>query len=126
MLLIASCSFSKDSPKHSLTLSTKDNVSMTRDRAKMWNESINKLDKYCLALQSKKRQRNEVSSSERSNGANVLKMGSQTHQNGSDLVTQRLEDRTKNAVPNKRVRTSVAEVRVCILTKIPSSVIFFI
>lgn len=29
MLLIASCSFSKDLPKHSLTFSTKDNVSMT-------------------------------------------------------------------------------------------------
>ncbi|XP_077241272.1 uncharacterized protein LOC143881849 isoform X2 [Tasmannia lanceolata] len=80
-----------------------------RDRAKMLDESIGKLDKYRHILLSRKRQRNEVPSSERSTAANMLKMGSQINQNLSDLVTQRLEDRTKNAVPNKRVRTSVAE-----------------
>lgn len=88
-----------------------DTNTKARERAKTLNESITKLDKYRLTLQSKKRQRNEVSSSERSSGANLLKMGSQTHQNGSDLATQRVEDRTKSAVPNKRVRTSLAEVR---------------
>ncbi|XP_010244738.1 PREDICTED: uncharacterized protein LOC104588490 isoform X2 [Nelumbo nucifera] len=81
-----------------------------RDRAKTLSDSLSKLDKYCEALDSRKqRQRNELLSNERSSGTNLLKIGSQMHQNRSDLVGQRLEERTKNVVPNKRVRTSIAE-----------------
>ncbi|XP_077235785.1 uncharacterized protein LOC143877548 isoform X2 [Tasmannia lanceolata] len=86
-----------------------DSSIRAKDRAKMLNESIVKLDKYRQTLLTRKRLRNEISSSERLTGANLLKMGSQIHQNPSDLVAQRLEDRTKNAVPNKRVRSSMAE-----------------
>ncbi|KAJ4972272.1 hypothetical protein NE237_005371 [Protea cynaroides] len=85
-----------------------DACSKARERAKTLNESIIKLDKYCEALDSRKKQRSELLSSERSGGTNLLKMGGQIHQNRPGLVTQRLEERTKNAVPNKRVRTSVA------------------
>ncbi|XP_010271669.1 PREDICTED: uncharacterized protein LOC104607682 isoform X3 [Nelumbo nucifera] len=82
-----------------------------RDRAKTLSESLSKLDEYCEVLDSRKQRRSELLSNERSSGTNLLKMGSQTHQNRPDLVGQRLEERTKNVVPNKRVRTSVAEVR---------------
>ncbi|XP_043703068.1 uncharacterized protein LOC122653191 isoform X2 [Telopea speciosissima] len=80
-----------------------------RERVKTLNDSVIKLDKYCEALNLRKKQRSELLSSERSGGTNLLKMGVQTHQNRPNLVTQRLEERAKNAVQNKRVRTSVAE-----------------
>ncbi|XP_058087160.1 uncharacterized protein LOC131234357 [Magnolia sinica] len=93
-----------------LKANLQDTYIRARDRTKMLNESIAKLDKHRQTVLSKKRQRNEVASSERSSAANLSKTG-QVHQNSSDLVPQRMDDRTKNAVPNRRVRTSVAEVR---------------
>ena len=80
------------------------------------NESLLKLNKYCEAMNLKKQHRSEVLMNERSSGSNLTKMGIQLHRNTSDLGTQRLEDRTKNIVLNKRVRSSVAELRVCPLT----------
>ncbi|KAL6989313.1 hypothetical protein U1Q18_015061 [Sarracenia purpurea var. burkii] len=82
-----------------------------RGRAKKLDEHLHKLNKYFEAVNCKKQQRNELSTNERSSGLN-LKMGTQTHRNSPDLTTQRVEDRSKNAVPNKRVRTSLAETRV--------------
>lgn len=41
-------------------------------------------------------------------------MGSQIHKNPPDIVNQKMEERTKNVL-NRRVRTSIADVRVCIL-----------
>lgn len=79
----------------------------------MLRDSLFKLDKYRETLSSKKRQRSELSLNERSNGA---KMGSQIHRNPHDIMAQRLEERSKNVGMNKRVRTSVADVRVCTLT----------
>ncbi|XP_068658544.1 uncharacterized protein [Aristolochia californica] len=79
-----------------------------KERLKTINDSTVKLDKYRHTLFSRKRQRNEIAS-ERSGGANLLKMGNQISQPPPDLATQRLEDRTKSGVPNKRVRTSMAE-----------------
>lgn len=82
-----------------------------RGRAKMLDESLNKLSKYCEALNSKKHQRNEIPTNERSGGSNLLKTGTQIQRNPPDVVTQRLEDRTKSFVLNKRSRTSIAEIR---------------
>ncbi|KAA8534553.1 hypothetical protein F0562_032070 [Nyssa sinensis] len=87
-----------------------DGCIKSRDRAKAWDEHLNKLNKYCEAKNSKKQQRNELLINERSGGLN-LKMGTQIHRNPPDLVPQRPEDRAKNVVLNKRVRTSVAEPR---------------
>ncbi len=77
-------------------------------------DSIIKLDKYREGLSSKKRQRSDLSSSERSGGVNLARMGSQIHRNSHDTVTRRLEDKTKGIGLNKRVRTSVVDVRVSI------------
>lgn len=80
----------------------------------MLRESIFKLDKYRDALSSKKRQWSDLSSSERSNGVSLVKLGSQIHKNSQGIMTQRLEDRPKGVGLSKRVRTSVPEVQVCI------------
>ncbi|XP_038710582.1 uncharacterized protein LOC120005165 isoform X2 [Tripterygium wilfordii] len=82
-----------------------------RGRAKRLNESLQKLNKYSEALNSKKQQRNDSFTSERSGGLNILKMGVQSHRNPSDLGSPRLEDRTKSLVLQKRVRSSIAELR---------------
>lgn len=75
------------------------------------DDSLNKLNKYCESQVQKKQIRNEILT-ERPVGPNILKKGSQVHRNSSDVVNQRLEDRAKNNVLNKRVRTSVADLRV--------------
>ncbi|CAA6668505.1 unnamed protein product [Spirodela intermedia] len=90
--------------------SVSETTSKARDRTRLLQESITKLDRY-RGLISRKRQRSDISSSEKSGSANLMKMGSQIHQNPSDLAAQRLEERSKSTVPNKRMRTSVAEVR---------------
>ena len=46
-------------------------------------------------------------------GALNSKIGTQIYRNPTELVNQRVEDRPKNVLLNKRVRTSVAETRVC-------------
>ncbi|CAL1403946.1 unnamed protein product [Linum trigynum] len=83
-----------------------------RDRSKMLKDSMMKLDKYKEVLTSKKRQRSEFSVTERSNGPiNLAKMGSQIHRIPHEGMPQRLEERAKCVGLNKRVRTSVADVR---------------
>lgn len=84
-----------------------------RDRAKLLQESILKLDKYRNIVM-KRRLRNEAQTVEKANSSNLLKMGSQVHQSNSDMGNARPEERTKLAIPNRRVRSSMAEVRVCI------------
>ncbi|XP_058204443.1 uncharacterized protein LOC131318578 isoform X2 [Rhododendron vialii] len=87
-----------------------DSNSKARGRVKKLDEHLHRLNKYFDAVNSKKQQRNELSINERSGGLNV-KMGTQIHLNPPDLMTQRFEDRDKNTVPNRRVRTSMAETR---------------
>ncbi|GMP99034.1 hypothetical protein CsSME_00046675 [Camellia sinensis var. sinensis] len=77
----------------------------------MLSESISKLDKYRKALiSSKKRQRNDLLSNERSGGASVSKVGSQILRNPNDHATQRFEDKTTRTTGlglKKRIRTSM-------------------
>lgn len=88
-----------------------DTINKARGRIKRLDESIDKLNKYCDALNLRKQQRNDLLPNEKSVGLNSLKMGTQIHRSSPDLVSQRLEDRTKNVVMNKRVRTSMADIR---------------
>lgn len=60
----------------------------------------------------KKQLRNDLLPKERLGGSHFSKMGSQTQRSPSEIVNQRLEDRP-NVILNKRIRTSVAETRVC-------------
>lgn len=84
-----------------------------RDRAKLLQESILKLDKYRNVV-AKRRLRNEVQTSEKTGCSNLLKTGSQIHQGNSDVGNARPEERTKISIPNRRVRSSMAESQVCI------------
>lgn len=85
---------------------------LSRGRSRKLDEHLQKLNKYFEVVNCKKQQSNEQSTHERSGGLN-LKIGTQIHRNPPDLVTEKEEDWAKNVVPNKRVRTSLAETRVC-------------
>ncbi|XP_062083040.1 uncharacterized protein LOC133789279 [Humulus lupulus] len=100
----------KDEIKH-LKETVQDASKKARDRVKMFDDSLFKLDKYKEALTSKKRQRSDLLSSERSSGINLIKGGSQIHRTSHDTMVQRMEDRAKNGLLNKRIRTSVADQR---------------
>ncbi|KAG6480452.1 hypothetical protein ZIOFF_063952 [Zingiber officinale] len=80
-----------------------------RERSKSFQDLAMKLDRY-RNLVSRKRQRMDQSN-EKSGTSNPMKMGNQTHQSPTELASPRLEDR-KNAIPNKRIRSSMAEVRL--------------
>ncbi|XP_065865954.1 uncharacterized protein [Euphorbia lathyris] len=95
--------------KH-LKESVEDSCKRARDRAKVMQDSLSKLEKY-EALNLKKRQRSEHLSNERSNGGTMTKMGNQVRRNTQDNMGQRLEDRAKSVGLNKRVRSSVADTR---------------
>ncbi|KAJ4831732.1 hypothetical protein Tsubulata_031004, partial [Turnera subulata] len=85
-----------------------DSTSKARGRVKKLNESLLRLNRYNEATNFKKQQRHEVLMNEKAGGSNILKMGIQSHRNPSDLATQRFDDRAKNTVLSKRVRSSVA------------------
>ncbi|KAI4340459.1 hypothetical protein MLD38_025291 [Melastoma candidum] len=78
-----------------------------KDRSNMFRESIFKLEKFRDNLISRKRQRSENVSGEKS-GAELEKMGAQIRGN---MINQRQEQRPKSSVVVKRVRTSVGEAR---------------
>ncbi|KAL3649735.1 hypothetical protein CASFOL_006138 [Castilleja foliolosa] len=82
-------------------------------RAKKLDQHLNKLNKICEAMPSKKQQqqRNELLTNELSSGS-TMKTAFQVHRNTSDLGSRIFDDRPKSVILNKRVRTSVAEARV--------------
>nr|XP_029123956.1 uncharacterized protein LOC105057117 isoform X3 [Elaeis guineensis] len=88
-----------------------------RDRAKACSEAALKIDKYCHNL-SKKRSRADISSNERSGAllprGSISKTNPQSHltSRGLDLGPQKSEERSKTTVPNRRIRTSMVEVRM--------------
>lgn len=79
---------------------------VVRGRTKKLVESLHKLNKYSDAMNSHKYQRNEFLTSEKSGGLLLPK-------NGAQLQQSIQEDRAKNVNSNKRVRTAVADSRVC-------------
>ncbi|KAG8390776.1 hypothetical protein BUALT_Bualt01G0118600 [Buddleja alternifolia] len=94
-----------------LRASVADSCSKASGRAKKFDDHLNKLNKYCEAMSSKKQQqRNEMATNERSSGS-ALKIGSVMHRNPSEFGSQKFDDRPKDVSLNKRLRTSVAENR---------------
>ncbi|KAF9676379.1 hypothetical protein SADUNF_Sadunf09G0132500 [Salix dunnii] len=100
--------------------SVKDTSRKARDRAKLLRESLSKLERYREALSSKKRQRSELSLNEKSNLANVAKAAGQIQRNPHDIMTQRLEDKTKSIGLKKRVRNRVADVQADVRSTMPA------
>nr|GEU39969.1 hypothetical protein [Tanacetum cinerariifolium] len=93
-----------------LRSSVADTCNTARGRASKLDENLHKLDKYCDGVIPKKPQRIEIVNSDQA-GALNSKTGTQIYRNPTELVNQRVEDRPKNVLLNKRVRTSVAETR---------------
>lgn len=83
------------------------------DRAKKLSESIFKLDKYVETLTSKKRRQSDIPLAERMDSANFEKVRTQVPRT-QDSMAQRSEERKKMLGLNKRARTPMADVRVCI------------
>nr|XP_027189598.1 uncharacterized protein LOC101491556 isoform X3 [Cicer arietinum] len=82
-----------------------------RHGSKRLDESIHKLNKCWEAVNAKKQFQNELLPNEMMSGSHLSKLGSQTHQSPTELANQRLEDRPKNVILNKRIRTSAAEIQ---------------
>ncbi|KAI3793541.1 hypothetical protein L1987_36160 [Smallanthus sonchifolius] len=93
-----------------LRSSVVDTCNTARGRASKLDEHLHKLDKYCDDVNTKKTQRNELLTNDQA-GALNSKIGSQIYRSPTELTNQRVEDRPKNVLLNKRVRTSVAETR---------------
>uniref|UniRef100_A0A3N7G6B5 Uncharacterized protein n=2 Tax=Populus trichocarpa TaxID=3694 RepID=A0A3N7G6B5_POPTR len=94
-----------------------------RERVKIFNEALSAFNKFFPSIPSKKRSRSEGYSNDRPNASvsidrsvlapGLCKMGIQNHSatSGFELEQQKPEEQTKNAVSNKRTRTSLVDVR---------------
>ncbi|XVF88811.1 hypothetical protein PTKIN_Ptkin19aG0081500 [Pterospermum kingtungense] len=95
-----------------------------RERMKTFNEALSVFNKFFPSVPSKKRSRSESFSSDRHNallssdrsvmGPTIGKMGMHNHPiaGGFEFEQQKSEERPKSAVPNKRTRTSLVDVRM--------------
>ncbi|KAG0485794.1 hypothetical protein HPP92_009873 [Vanilla planifolia] len=91
-------------------VSVLDTCIRARERSKLMQEAIQKLDKY-RGIVTRRRQRNEAQSVEKPGSSNMLKTSNLIHQNSLDATNARTEERSKSAIPNKRVRSSIVESR---------------
>ncbi|KAI5556581.1 hypothetical protein BDE02_18G045500 [Populus trichocarpa] len=94
-----------------------------RERVKIFNEALSAFNKFFPSIPSKKRSRSEGYSNDRPHASvsidrsvlapGLCKMGIQNHSatSGFELEQQKPEEQTKNAVSNKRTRTSLVDVR---------------
>ncbi|KAK4435926.1 hypothetical protein Salat_0756200 [Sesamum alatum] len=93
-----------------LRASVADTCVKASGRAKKLDDHLNKLNKYCETVSSKKQQqRNDMLTNERT--GSTLKIGSLVHRNPTEFGSQKFDDRPKSVGLNKRLRTSVAETR---------------
>lgn len=91
-----------------------DMSNKARERARAYGAAVAKIDKYCPNI-SRKRSRGDGSSSERStaslSGGFISRTVPQGHLNADDTeLGPQKEERTKNAVQNRRLRTSMTEM----------------
>lgn len=91
---------------------------------KIFTEALSLVNKCFPSIPSRKRSRSDALSADRSNtlfptdravlGSGIGKMGTQSHAISSGFEEPpKSEERTKIAIPNKRTRTSMVDVRVC-------------
>lgn len=99
-------------------------VNHNRERVKILNDCLSVANNCFPTIPSRKRSRLDALSNERScttspidrstAGISTGKIGSQSHANTSapDLELQKCEERSKNATPKKRARTSAIDSKV--------------
>lgn len=90
-----------------------------RERGRYFDDAIQKIDK--LYPPPRKRSRGDTLSSDQSNilvsGGTIPKSGPQSHlnANGLELGVSKVEERTKNAIQNRKFRSPILETQVLIL-----------
>ncbi|KAF8048959.1 hypothetical protein N665_2344s0002 [Sinapis alba] len=93
----------------------RENNVKARERVKIFNEASSVFNKFFPSVPTKKRSRPEgLSGGDRLvSGSGLGKMGiqGQTLAGGFELDQQKLDERPKSGVPNKRTRTSMMDVR---------------
>ncbi|CAN6874210.1 hypothetical protein Bca4012_077546 [Brassica carinata] len=92
----------------------RENNVKARERVKIFNEASSVFNKFFPSVPTKKRSRPGGYSGERLvSGSGLGKMGiqGQTLAGGFELDPQKLDERPRTGVPNKRTRTSVMDVR---------------
>ncbi|CAH2051240.1 unnamed protein product [Thlaspi arvense] len=92
----------------------RENNVKARERVKIFNEASSVFNKFFPSVPTKKRSRPEGFSGDRlASGPGPGKMGiqGQTLAGGFELDQQKLDERPKSGVPNKRTRTSMMDVR---------------
>ncbi|KAL3830004.1 hypothetical protein ACJIZ3_018806 [Penstemon smallii] len=103
-----------------------------RERVKILNDCLSVINKCFPSIPSKKRSRLDALSNDRSYsvlpidrsaaGMGIGKMGSQNHGTTSDfeLELQKCDERTKNAIRNKRPRTSMIDSKMDVQANTPA------
>ncbi|KAL1218353.1 hypothetical protein V5N11_028062 [Cardamine amara subsp. amara] len=96
----------------------RENNVKARERVKIFNEASSVFNKFFPSVPTKKRSRTEGFSGDRTgdrlvSGSGLGKMGiqGQTLAGGFEIDHQKLDERSKSGVPNKRTRTSMMDVR---------------
>ncbi|KAA8534812.1 hypothetical protein F0562_029746 [Nyssa sinensis] len=102
------------------------------ERLKIFNGALSVINKCFPSIPSRKRSRSDVLCSDRRTalfpsdhsvlGMGIGKMGMQSHAlaSGFELEQQKSEERTKLAVPNKRTRTSMVDVKADVRANTPA------
>ncbi|XP_057506435.1 uncharacterized protein LOC130789630 isoform X1 [Actinidia eriantha] len=103
-----------------------------RERSKIFSEALSVVNKCFPSIPSRKRSRSDVLSADRSSalfpsdrtvmGSGIAKMVTQSHAIASvfELEPQKSDERTKIAIPNKRTRTSMVDVRADVRANTPA------
>ncbi|XP_073151418.1 uncharacterized protein [Henckelia pumila] len=103
-----------------------------RERVKILNDCLSVINKCFPTIPSRKRSRLDTLSNDRSNtllsidrstpAMGIGKIGSQNHAStsGFEMEQQKADERSKNAFPNKRTRTSMVDVRPEMRASTPS------
>ncbi|XP_016486867.2 uncharacterized protein LOC107807078 isoform X4 [Nicotiana tabacum] len=110
----------------------RESCTKARERVKIFTESLSVLNKCFPSIPSRKRSRSDSLANDRHvtlfpsdrsvSGTSIGKMGTQSHCTASsyELEQQKSEERVKTAVPSKRTRTSMADVRPDVRANTPT------
>ncbi|XP_055810647.1 uncharacterized protein LOC129880582 [Solanum dulcamara] len=110
----------------------RESCTKARERVKIFTESLSVLNKCFPSIPSRKRSRSDALSNDRPmtffpsdrsvSGTGIGKTGTQAHcsPSGYEFEQQKSEERVKTAVPSKRTRTSMADMRPDVRANTPT------
>ncbi|KAJ0891073.1 hypothetical protein HanPSC8_Chr09g0349331 [Helianthus annuus] len=100
-----------------LKVGLRESTIKARERVKIFSDVLSVINKCFPCIPSRKRSRPDAFS-----GVSVGKMGTQSHTLTSafDVEQQKVDDRGKNVIPNKRTRTSMVDQRADVRPNTPA------